>query len=69
MPEDFRFGRRRFEAALDVFNITNRGAVQSFLGGGNQLHSPNCAKRADGSFIGSSVQPPRKAQLTVRFVF
>ena len=28
---DFRIGRRRLEAALDFFNITNRGAVQSFL--------------------------------------
>ena len=66
---DFRIGRRRLEAALDVFNITNRGAVQSFLGGGNQTYSPNFARRADGTFIGSSVQPPRSAQLTVRFVF
>jgi hypothetical protein len=66
---DFRFATRRLEVALDVFNITNRGAVQSFLGGGNQLYSPNFAKRADGSFIGSSVQPPRSAQATVRFVY
>jgi hypothetical protein len=43
--------------------------VQSFLGGGNQLYSPNFAKRADGTFIGSSVQPPRSAQLTARFVY
>lgn len=66
---DFKMGSRRFEASLDVFNITNRGAVQTFLGGGNQTYSPNFAKRADGSFIGSSVQPPRSAQFTVRFVF
>ena len=66
---DFRIGSRRVEAALDVFNITNRGAVQSFLGGGYQTYSPNFARRADGTFIGSSVQPPRSAQLTVRFVF
>ncbi len=66
---DFKMGSRRLEASLDVFNITNRGAVQTFLGGGNQTYSPNFAKRPDGSFIGSSVQPPRSAQFTVRFVF
>jgi hypothetical protein len=67
---DFRFTAvRRLELAVDIFNITNRGAVQSFLGGGNQLYSPNFAKRADGTFIGSSVQPPRSAQLTARFVY
>ena len=66
---DFRFGERRLEAALDVFNITNRGAVQSFLGGGNQTYSPNFARRPDGTYIGSSVQPPRSAQATLRFVF
>lgn len=66
---DFRFGARQVEVAVDVFNITNRGAVQAFLGGGNQLYSPNFAKRPDGSFIGSTVQPPRSAQLSVRFVF
>ena len=66
---DFRFGARRIEVAFDVFNITNRGAVQSFLGGGNQTYSPNFAKRQDGTFIGSSVQPPRSGQLTLRLVF
>jgi hypothetical protein len=66
---DFRFGARRLEAAFDVFNITNRGAVQSFLAGGNQTYSPNFARRPDGTFIGSSVQPPRSGQVTVRFVF
>jgi hypothetical protein len=67
---DFRFTAvRRLELAVDIFNITNRGAVQSVLGGGNQLYSPNFAKRADGTFIGSSVQPPRSAQLTARFVY
>lgn len=66
---DVRIGSRRIEAALDVFNITNRGAVQSFLGGGNQTYSPNFARRPDGTYIGSSVQPPRSAQLTLRFVF
>jgi hypothetical protein len=55
--------------AFDVFNITNRGAVQAFLGGGNQTYSPNFAKRPDGTFIGSSVQPPRSGQLTLRFMF
>ena len=66
---DFKFGSRRVEVAFDVFNITNRGAVQAFLGGGNQTYSPNFAKRPDGTFIGSSVQPPRSGQLTLRFVF
>lgn len=66
---DFRLGARRLEAALDIFNITNRGAVQSFLGGGNQTYSPNFAQRPDGTFIGSSVQPPRSGQVTLRFVF
>ena len=66
---DFAIGSRRLEAALDVFNITNRGAVQSFLGGGNQTYSPNFAKRPDGTYIGSSVQPPRSGQVTLRFVF
>jgi hypothetical protein len=66
---DLRFGSRRLEVSLDVFNITNRGAVQSFLGGGNQTYSPNFALRPDGTYIGSSVQPPRSGQLNLRFVF
>ena len=66
---DFRFGSRRLEAAFDVFNITNRGAIQTFLSGGNQTYSPNFAKRPDGTFIGASVQPPRSGQLTLRLVF
>ena len=69
MGRDFRFGSRRLEVSLDVFNITNRGAVQSFLGGGNQTYSPNFARRPDGTYIGSSVQPPRSGQLNLRFVF
>jgi hypothetical protein len=66
---DFSIASRTLEVALDVFNVTNRGAVQSFLGGGNQTYSPNFAQRPDGTYIGSSVQPPRSGQVTLRFVF
>ncbi len=51
-----KFGTRSFQANLDVFNVTNRGADQQFLTGGNQLGTPNYAIAADGSFNGASRQ-------------
>jgi hypothetical protein len=66
---DFRIGNQRVEAAFDIFNVTNRGAAQQFLGGGNQLYSPNYAIDADGNFRGTSLQFARSGQLMLRWTF
>ena len=69
LGRNFVFGRRRFEAAFDTFNLLNAGTDQQFLNGGNQLYSTNYAARPDGSFLGVNRQPPRSGQVTVRYVF
>jgi len=66
---DFRFGDQRFEVAFDTFNVTNRGAAQQFMGGGNQRYSPNYAIGPDGNFRGTSLQFARSGQLLLRWVF
>ena len=66
---------RRFEIALSVLNITNRDALQEFLGGGapntgsNQIGSPNFAYGPDGTFRGQNRQAARTAQLSLQFEF
>jgi hypothetical protein len=55
-------GDRRFEAALDFFNVTNRGAIERFLSDANQPFNPDYLQ-------GQNIQPPRTAQVTVRFTF
>ena len=68
---------RKFEVALNVLNITNRGTQQEFLGGStttastgsNQIGSPNFAYGPDGTFRGQNRQAARAMQLTFRFDF
>jgi hypothetical protein len=59
---DLRLGRRRLETALDLFNVTNRGAFQLLEIGGNQTFSPTYRQ-------GRQRQTPRAAQVSVRLVF
>jgi hypothetical protein len=60
---NFRIGKQRLEAAVDFFNITNSDADQDFRNpGANQQFSPQY-----GLFM--SRQPPRSAQIMLRFVF
>ena len=70
----FALGNRRFEIALSLLNITNRDALQEFLGGGgqygsNQIGSPNFAYGPDGTFRGQNRQAARTAQLSLQFEF
>jgi hypothetical protein len=59
---DVRFGPRRLELALDVLNVLNYDADQTFAGGANQTYSPFYKS-------GGSRQFPRAAQVSARFVF
>jgi hypothetical protein len=65
----FALGNRRFEIGLSVLNITNRDALQEFLGGHNQIGSPNFAYGPDGTFRGQNRQAARTAQLSLQFEF
>jgi len=58
----FAFGDVKLEAAIDVFNVTNNGADQSFQASANQLFNP---------LYGSTQyrQLPRSAQLMIRASF
>jgi len=67
--KEFRIGRSKLELAFDVFNLLNDDTDQDFLDGGNQLYSPNYARRADGSFLGTLRVPPRGGQVSVGFTF
>ena len=58
-----------FEIAFDIFNVTNRGAAQQFLSGGNQLYSANYAIAPDGRFRGTSLQFARSGQLLLKYAF
>ncbi len=60
---NFKLGNdRRLETALDVFNATNRGAYEQFLGGANQQYSPNFG-------LGRALQVPRVFQVSMRYSF
>jgi hypothetical protein len=50
------------EVALDTFNLTNRGAAQQFVTGGNQINSTNYDQM-------QNVQTPRAAQISARWRF
>ena len=50
------------EVALDTFNLTNRGAAQQFVSGGNQINSTNFDQM-------QNVQTPRAAQISARWRF
>jgi hypothetical protein len=60
--KDIRFGARRVEAALDVFNVANHDAFYLLEVGANQTFSP---------FFGQGRQrlAPRAAQISARYVF
>ncbi len=51
-----------FEVAADFFNITNRGAAQQFVTGGNQINGSNYGGL-------QNIQTPRTAQFSVRWKF
>ena len=59
---DFRFGARRLEPALEIFNLTNHDAFHLIEQGGNQTFSPLFGQ-------GRQRQLARAAQISVRFVF
>ena len=71
----FALGNRSCELGLSVLNITNRDALQDFLGGGgpntgsNQIGSSNFAYAPDGTFRGQNPQAARAAQLALEFEF
>jgi hypothetical protein len=50
------------EIVADFFNITNRGAAQQFVTGGNQINSTNYSGL-------QNIQTPRSAQFSVRWKF
>jgi hypothetical protein len=54
--------RSSFEVVADFFNITNRGAAQQFVTGGNQINSTNYGGL-------QNIQTPRSAQFSVRWKF
>jgi outer membrane receptor protein involved in Fe transport len=53
---------RGLQAALDIFNLSNRGSYEQWMDGANQTYSPNYGK-------GRALQFPRVFQLSVRFEF
>jgi hypothetical protein len=55
-------GVRRLRIDFDVFNVPNKGAFQGFLAGANDRSNANFGR-------GGEVQPPRSAQLGLRFLF
>ena len=60
---EFRLNERSsFEVVADVFNITNRGAAQQFVAGGNQINSTNYGGL-------QNIQTPRSAEFSVRWKF
>jgi hypothetical protein len=71
----FALGSRTVDIALGLLNITNRDALQEFLGGdgvnagSNQIGSPSFAYAPDGTFRGQNRQAARTAQLSLQFAF
>ena len=59
---DFRFGKYRLEAALEIFNVTNHDAFHLIEQGASQTFSPLYGQ-------GRQRQAPRAAQISARFVF
>ena len=53
---------RRFQLAVDFFNVGNLARFQGFLSGANQLFNTNYGK-------GGSVQQPFSAQFSAQFFF
>jgi hypothetical protein len=59
---DIPIGNRRLETALDIFNLTNGGALSLLDIGANQTFSPTFRQ-------GRMRQSPRAAQVSLRFTF
>lgn len=59
---EFPLGAYRLDAAVDVFNVLNRGGDELFLTGTNQTFSPNYG-------LTGTRQQPRSVQLSARFKF
>jgi len=67
---DFKLGSQHLNAAVDVINVLNHDADQQFQTGGNQLYNTtNYGIAPDGSFRGQARQPPRSAQISIRYQF
>ena len=67
---DFKLGSQHLNAAVDVINVLNHDADQQFQTGGNQLYNTtNFAIAPDGTFRGQTRQPPRSAQISIRYQF
>ena len=58
----FVVNRLKLDAALDVFNLTNNGADQSFMSGANQTYNPLYG-------LTNNRQLPRSAQALLRVAF
>ena len=58
----FAVNRGKLDAALDLFNLTNNGADQSFMSGANQTYNPLYA-------LTNNRQLPRSAQVLLRLAF
>ena len=65
----FALGTRKFAIARSVLNITNRDALQEFLGGHNQIGSADFAYGPHGTFRGQNRQAARTAQLSLQVEF
>jgi hypothetical protein len=58
----FAFATHSFEASVDIFNLFNGGAFERFRIDANQLYNPNYLSA-------QNLQPPRVAQLSLRFTY
>ncbi|MDO8836977.1 MAG: TonB-dependent receptor [Vicinamibacterales bacterium] len=56
------WGGHKIQAALDIFNVTNRGAYEQWLSNANQQYSPNYG-------LGRALQFPRVFQASLRYAF
>jgi hypothetical protein len=59
---DVRFGSRRLEPAIEIFNLTNHDAFHLIEQGGGQTFNPLFGQ-------GRQRQSPRTAQISIRFAF
>ncbi len=66
----FRFGTKRLDASLDVFNVLNSDAFQEFFNGQSNLrYSSFFIVGPDGNIRGNNRQFARAAQGVLRFTF
>jgi hypothetical protein len=68
IQRDFSFGTQKVSVTFDAFNVTNHGADQQFLDGGNVLTSTNYALK-NGVWQGQNRQAPRMFQIGFRYSF